>query len=1281
MSDFLHSKPSSEFCVHELVESQAFKRPASNALFDVTESEYLTYASLDALSNRAAARLRLKGIRTESLVAIFVEDGPHLVICELAVLKAGAGFVPLNAAYPATRLQYLIQDCAASLSLVSRRTASQIALSLGVDFDHPSLCALEDLLETEVGDLESNAPVNWAAPHSTNVCHVIYTSGSTGTPKGVVVEHASVVNYAIHKSHAHDVTPESRVLLAAAATWDPSLGDIFSTLAAGALLCVANRGDLLQDLATVLRRSKASHLCATPALWALMDAATEELPELRVVALGGEPLQAETVQRWANGQVTLLNTYGVTEATVYQTTHACSSSDLSPQDLRLVGSPLPGVEPVVDLFPGEDYGEVCIGGVQVAREYLGLPDLTLQKFGWAPAEDGSAVGRDGRPAAPGLRWFRTGDLGRWRDGELELLGRQDSQVKLRGFRIELGEVEAVLCRCSLVVAAAVMKVDQPAPRLVAHVQLRDTPSDLLEDAMAMGGQTALLLHCRLHMPAHQVPAQYLPLAQLPLTSSGKVDRAALPAAPAPAPRPRPSSRPLDGRAGGGAGAGVVRTAVEAVVAEVWQSTLGLDAPPGPYDNFWLLGGTSASAVGMLRRLQGALAEAGGDTAARAGFVDSEDARRVRMCGLHRKPSVRGYAGFLEWAATPAPNLAPSPAPLATPNLAPLQISAAFGDASGSQSESADSGILGAAASASNQPVAGPGAKPATRGVVPRAVDPGTHASSTVDGGPGGLAGSLDSVDARIGEDPEDATLAASGTGGTERRLEDLEQMLPAGMEDREAGAEALGEAASGGHTAVVQALLQVGTPADGHVSRHNRAQSPLMAAAAGGHLDTARALLDGGASATLADRLQATAAHHAAAAAGEGGVATLELLLGPRLGSPLEEGGAGGDQEAQRVSIEARDANKWSCLHYAAWHGNAASVALLLARGARVSMKDRWSRLPLTWAVYNNHVDVVRQLLAANSDLEPQFEHARSAPQSAHLRRTNHRWAPLLHLAVEAGIRASDHFRVLRLLVAHILDGSREEGRIDREFARVDADGRSVLHTAALQVNLQELALMGAAPRDSAAGEAETAEAMASACLKQSAEGVEVLLASGKLCINAKDRQGRSPLHLAVLAGNPSATSALLAAGADPHILDAFGCSAAALAQELPTSSEDGRAAALEASAEGGAGQQLGPQPSWPLLREFQLKAAAAVVAAASHFHGVPSVDSARDKPPAATSRELLGSGNPRSKKPCNSFNKGYSCTRPQCVFGHFCAKCGQGVSHAASDVAKCPSLAEHLNG
>eukprot|EP00854_Cymbomonas_tetramitiformis_P010141 gene10141-11999_t len=634
--------------------------------------------------------------------------------------------------------------------------------------------------------------------------------------------------------------------------------------------------------------------------------------------------------------------------------------------------------------------------------------------------------------------------------------------------------------------------------------------------------------------------------------------------------------------GGGAGAGVVRTAVEAVVAEVWQSTLGLDAPPGPYDNFWLLGGTSASAVGMLRRLQGALAEAGGDTAARAGFVDSEDARRVRMCGLHRKPSVRGYAGFLEWAATPAPNLAPSPAPLATPNLAPLQISAAFGDASGSQSESADSGILGAAASASNQPVAGPGAKPATRGVVPRAVDPGTHASSTVDGGPGGLAGSLDSVDARIGEDPEDATLAASGTGGTERRLEDLEQMLPAGMEDREAGAEALGEAASGGHTAVVQALLQVGTPADGHVSRHNRAQSPLMAAAAGGHLDTARALLDGGASATLADRLQATAAHHAAAAAGEGGVATLELLLGPRLGSPLEEGGAGGDQEAQRVSIEARDANKWSCLHYAAWHGNAASVALLLARGARVSMKatDRWSRLPLTWAVYNNHVDVVRQLLAANSDLEPQFEHARSAPQSAHLRRTNHRWAPLLHLAVEAGIRASDHFRVLRLLVAHILDGSREEGRIDREFARVDADGRSVLHTAALQVNLQELALMGAAPRDSA-GEAETAEAMASACLKQSAEGVEVLLASGKLCINAKDRQ----------------------------------------AQELPTSSEDGRAAALEASAEGGAGQQLGPQPSWPLLREFQLKAAAAVVAAASHFHGVPSVDSARDKPPAATSR------------------------------------------------------------
>jgi amino acid adenylation domain-containing protein len=500
------------------------------------------------------------------VVALLLDEAPGSIVAELGVLYAGAAFVPLDPITPVARLQYQLADSGVSAVIHSRAQAAKVHALLDGDSgggDAPQLRAvlpvqLEAATEAAARDAGA-AAVKPAALQPFDASHIIYTSGSTGQPKGVVCEHGALAHYADAKLRLHGIDADSRVLLVSAATWDPSVGDAFSTLACGGVLVTAPRARLVQELHGVLNEGGVTHVCSTPALWGLLpaEAGWSSLPALRVVALGGERLPAVLLRQWLPAgepqqERRLLNTYGVTEATVYQTVGECRA-----EQPCWVGRPLPGVDLAVAAAPGE-VGEIWIGGPLVARGYLGTPRLTAGKFITIASKDEENEKDALRCLIPG-RWFRTGDLGRWHRSSkcvlcvavsetaldhaqqeasgpvLELMGRIDSQVKLRGFRIELGEVESVLTGHTLLGSAVVVLYSgkprndaeadamnggaetapelepepEPEPRLVAYVTLSE---GIRSSSWETGGaEVAVWVACRRQLPAHSVPTQFVRL--------------------------------------------------------------------------------------------------------------------------------------------------------------------------------------------------------------------------------------------------------------------------------------------------------------------------------------------------------------------------------------------------------------------------------------------------------------------------------------------------------------------------------------------------------------------------------------------------------------------------------------------------------------------------------------------------------------------------------------------------------------------------------------------------
>ncbi|HST59700.1 MAG TPA: amino acid adenylation domain-containing protein, partial [Longimicrobium sp.] len=546
--------------VHERFAAQAARAP--DAIAVVSGDAQLTYGALDRRANQLAHHLRRRGVGPEVKVALCIERSPEMLVAMLGVLKAGGAYVPLDPAHPAERIRWALGDADARVLLNSARLAG----SLGTDgMDGVDVIRLD--ADCAALDAESDvAPADGAAPE--NLAYVIYTSGSTGLPKGVQVQHRAVA--ALLHWLERTVRPDEAetVLASTSITFDVSVAELFGTLCRGGRLVLV--GNAL-DLADVPAAEDVRSAFMVPAAAAELLRAGALPASLRALVLGGEALPAPLARALhAAGVARVLNLYGPTEATVYATGIAVPAD----AERVTIGRPVPntrvyaldaGLEPVPAGVPGE----LCIGGAQVARGYLGRPGATAERF--VP---------DPFAAEPGARLYRTGDRVRWTaDGELDYLGRMDFQVKVRGFRIEPGEVESVL-RAQAGVADAVVVAREDAPgerRLVAYITADgDSAPDAATLRAALAGR----------LPEYMVPSAFVVLDALPRTGSGKTDRRALPA-------PDWTS----------ANAYVApRTTAEELVAGIFAEVLRA-GPVGAGDDFFALGGHSLLATRVVARVR------------------------------------------------------------------------------------------------------------------------------------------------------------------------------------------------------------------------------------------------------------------------------------------------------------------------------------------------------------------------------------------------------------------------------------------------------------------------------------------------------------------------------------------------------------------------------------------------------------------------------------------------------------------------------------------------------
>jgi amino acid adenylation domain-containing protein len=477
-------------CWHDVFEAQARRTPDAAAAS--LGARRLTYRELDGLANALAHRLVRMGAGPERLVAVRGDRALETIVAVLGVMKAGAAFLPLDPAYPAERLAYMLRDSGASPAV---DTAG--------------------LLDAEPA---ARPPATGVRPE--NLAYVIYTSGSTGRPKGTLVEHRGLVNTAAAERSVFGLTPADRVLQFASLSFDASIFELVLALEAGACLCLAPTGELTpgEPLREFVRRQRITAVALTPTVLAATDPAG--LDGVRVAAAGGEACSAELVRRWAPGR-RFLNVYGPTEASMWASWAECAADGSPPS----IGDAIPGARlHVLDsaLMPVAA-GELYVGGRGVARGYLARPGLTAERFLPDPFAEEA-----------GSRFYRTGDLVRRQPGGgLQFLGRADFQVKIRGVRIELGEVEAALLAIPGVRQAVVVErrpPDDPAGAdLVAYAAGEALDEARLRDRLAAA------------LPAPMLPARLVLLAALPLNANGKVDRAALPApaeagGPAAAPR-------------------------------------------------------------------------------------------------------------------------------------------------------------------------------------------------------------------------------------------------------------------------------------------------------------------------------------------------------------------------------------------------------------------------------------------------------------------------------------------------------------------------------------------------------------------------------------------------------------------------------------------------------------------------------------------------------------------------------------------------------------------------
>lgn len=599
-------------CVPAMVTPWARRRPWAPAV--VCAGTTLCYGELERRSNRLAAHLGRQGIGPGSIVAIYLERSTDLVVALLAIMKAGAAYLPLDAVYPPERVAVMLADARPALLL------TQDSLAPGVPGGAVDILTLE-CAWSRTGEADGGEPYDRASPDE--LAYVIYTSGSTGVPKGVRVPHRALTNLLHAMAASPGFTERDRLLAVTTVCFDIAVLELLLPLVTGGCVEVAPDGVAADGFALRERieRGRPTVVQATPATWRMLLATGWGGDCALRAWCGGEALPPDLADALAARTAAVSNLYGPTETTIWSSVAA-----VAPGEPVTIGRPIANTRFYVldrwmrPLPPGLP-GELYIGGAGVAAGYLDRPELTRERFLTSPFVDGETL-------------YRTGDLVCHRDdGEVEYLDRVDRQVKLRGFRIEPGEVEAVLCRYPGVrQAAIVVREDPPGDRrLVAYVV--PAGSDGAPSAAQLRGYLAGAL------PRYMVPAAIVAVQSIPLTPNGKVDRAALrrPAQPEPGlgggehPRPLPGAGPAGTRTRERPATAAREYELERAIEAVWCDVLRLERV-GLDDGFFDLGGDSVLLMDAVARLR---AELGAP---------------LTRVDMFRYPTVRALAGHLGQAA-------------------------------------------------------------------------------------------------------------------------------------------------------------------------------------------------------------------------------------------------------------------------------------------------------------------------------------------------------------------------------------------------------------------------------------------------------------------------------------------------------------------------------------------------------------------------------------------------------------------------------------------------------
>ncbi|MGW8460335.1 non-ribosomal peptide synthase/polyketide synthase [Bacillus atrophaeus] len=552
--------PYPQTAVYQLFEEQSQRTPDQAAVID--KDEQLTYRQLNERANQLARTIRAKGVQADHPVAIISRNSIESVVGILAILKAGGAYVPIDPEYPQDRIQYMLDDSQAGIVLMQRDVREQLNYK-GVTV----LLDEESSYHEDASNLEPLSDAN-------HLAYVIYTSGSTGKPKGVLIEHQGLTNYIWWAKEVYVKGEKTNFPLYSSISFDLTVTSIFTPLVTGNTIIVYDGEDKTALLASIVQDPRVDIIKLTPAHLQVLKAMNiDNKTAIRKMIVGGENLStrlAQSIYEQFEGRIEICNEYGPTETVVgcmiYRYDSVRDRRESVPIGTAAANMSIYVLDENLKPVPIGVPGEIYISGAGVARGYLNRPELTAEKF----VDD---------PFVPGAKMYKTGDLAKWLpDGNIEYAGRMDEQVKIRGYRIELGEIEAALHQAEAIKEAVVTaREDVHGFKQLCAYYVSSQP-------LTVSRLREQLSHA---LPGYMVPAYFIELEKMPLTSNGKINRKGLPA---------PDLR-LQNRAEYKA----PRTKVEEILVSTWEAVLGAENV-GILDNFFDLGGDSIKSIQVSSRL-------------------------------------------------------------------------------------------------------------------------------------------------------------------------------------------------------------------------------------------------------------------------------------------------------------------------------------------------------------------------------------------------------------------------------------------------------------------------------------------------------------------------------------------------------------------------------------------------------------------------------------------------------------------------------------------------------